>query len=235
LGGRFGWLLPAIILFTTLAGTASAETAAETASKWGLIGRWSLDCGLPPDRDRGAVLAYEVGADGRLVYRRDFGDSTDTADVIAAEISADNLLNLRVFFPKLKQTREYGLKMEPDGSIRAFYNRDRKGNYSIRSALGDTFAMALLGVLRPRCRHPRLLFRRRYGERCRRARRRYGERRGRAGCFRIAVSRFKRMAHLQLRPRARNGPGNPLKNAASTPKTRAHLLFEQFRVTAERS
>ncbi len=79
------------------------------------------------------MLAYEVGADGRLVYRRDFGDTTDAADVIAAEISADNLLNLRVFFPKLKQTREYGLKMEPDGSIRAFYNRDRKGNYSIRN------------------------------------------------------------------------------------------------------
>jgi hypothetical protein len=121
------------MLFSMVAGTASAETAAETASKWGLIGRWSLDCGLPPDRDRGAVLAYEIGADGRLVYRRDFGDTSDAADVIAAEISADNLLNLRVFFPKLKQTREYGLKMEPDGSIRAFYNRDRKGRYSIRN------------------------------------------------------------------------------------------------------
>jgi len=133
LSGRFDRLLPVIILFSTLAGTASAETAAETASKWGLIGRWSLDCGLPPDRDRGAVLAYEVGADGRLVYRRDFGDSTDSADVIAAEISADSLLNLRVFFPKLKQTREYGLKMEPDGTIRAFYNRDQKGKYSIRN------------------------------------------------------------------------------------------------------
>ena len=135
MSGRFDRLLPVIILFSTLAGTASAETAAETAGKWGLIGRWSLDCGLPADRDRGAVLAYEVGADGRLMYRRDFGDSTDTADVIAAEISADNLLNLRVFFPKLKQTREYGLRMERDGSIRAFYNRDQKGNYSIRNGL----------------------------------------------------------------------------------------------------
>jgi hypothetical protein len=135
LSGRFDLTLPVIILFATLAGTASAETAAETASKWGLIGRWSLDCSLPPDRDRGAVLAYEVGADGRLVYRRDFGDSTDTADVIAAEISADNLLHLRVFFPKLKQTREYGLRMESNGSLRAFYNRDRKGNYSIRNGL----------------------------------------------------------------------------------------------------
>jgi hypothetical protein len=134
LSGRFGRLLPLIIVFAMWAGTASAETAAATARKWGLIGRWSLDCALPPDRDRGAVLAYEVD-DGRLVYRRDFGDSTDSADVIAAEISADKLLNLRVFFPKLKQTREYGLRMQADGSIRAFYNRDQKGNYSIRNGL----------------------------------------------------------------------------------------------------
>jgi hypothetical protein len=133
LSGRIDRLLLVIILFSTLAGTASAETAAETASRWGLIGRWSLDCGLPPDRDRGAVLAYEIGDDGRLAYRRDFGDSTDSADVIAAEISVDNLLNLRVFFPKLKQTREYGLRMGADGSVRAFYNRDQKGNYSIRN------------------------------------------------------------------------------------------------------
>src|SRR5689334_1910518 len=82
LSRRFDRLLPLIILFATLAGAASAETAAETATRWGLIGRWSLDCALPPDRDRGAVLAYEIGADGRLVYRRDFGDSADTADVI---------------------------------------------------------------------------------------------------------------------------------------------------------
>jgi hypothetical protein len=135
LGGHFGRLLPAIVLFAMGAGTASAESAAETASRWGLIGRWSLDCSLPPDHDRGAVLAYEIADDGRLVYLRDFGDSTDSADVIAAEVSADNLLNLRVFFPKLKQTRDYGLKMDPDGSIRAFYNRDQNGRYSIRNGL----------------------------------------------------------------------------------------------------
>ena len=135
MSGHLDRLLPVIIVFAMWAGTASAGTAAETARKWGLIGRWSLDCALPPDRNRGAVLAYEVADDGRLVYRRDFGASTDGADVIAAEISADQLLNLRVFFPKLKQTREYGLRMQADGSIRAFYNRDQRGNYSIRNGL----------------------------------------------------------------------------------------------------
>jgi len=135
LSGHFGRFLPVIILFAMAAGTASAESAAETASRWGLIGRWSLDCSLPPDHDRGAVLAYEIADDGRLVYLRDFGDSSDSADVIAAQVSPDNLLNLRVFFPRLKQTRDYGLKMEPDGSIRAFYNRDQNGRYSIRNGL----------------------------------------------------------------------------------------------------
>jgi len=135
LSGHIGGFLLVIIVFAMAAGTASADSAAETASRWGLIGRWSLDCSLPPDHDRGAVLAYEIADDGRLVYLRDFGDSTDSADVIAAEVSADNLLNLRVFFPGLKQTRDYGLKMEPDGTIRAFYNRDQNGRYSIRNGL----------------------------------------------------------------------------------------------------
>ena len=137
LSGHLGRLVPVIGLFMMFACTASAESAAETASKWGLIGRWSFDCSLPPDRDRGAVLAYEIASDGRLLLRRDFGDQTDSAEVIAAKISADGVLNLRVFFPKLKQTREYGLKREPDGSIRAIYNRDKNGNYSIRDG---TFA-----------------------------------------------------------------------------------------------
>jgi hypothetical protein len=39
---------------------------------------------------------------------------------------------LRVLFPSLKQTREYGFLMQPDGTIRAMYNRSQKGEYSIR-------------------------------------------------------------------------------------------------------
>jgi hypothetical protein len=124
-------LAPALLLFA-FATAASAETVAETASRWGLIGRWSVDCRLPPDHDRGAVLSYQVANRGQVVLRRDFGDSDDQADVVAADISGDNLLNLRIYFPQLKQTRELGLRREPDGEIRAIYNRTRKGDYSIR-------------------------------------------------------------------------------------------------------
>jgi hypothetical protein len=132
LSGRVGRLVPVIVVLMLFACSASAESAAETASKWGLLGRWSLDCSLPPDRDRGAVLAYEITEDGKLIHRRDFGDTTDIADVIAADVSADRVLNLRIFFRAMNQTREFGLTMQSDGSIRAMYNRNQKGQYTIR-------------------------------------------------------------------------------------------------------
>ena len=66
------------------------------------------------------------------MHRRNFGATTDESEVITAEVSGDGMLNLRVFFPRLKQTREYGFAMQPDGTMRAMYNRNRKGEYTIR-------------------------------------------------------------------------------------------------------
>ena len=129
---HFSRLALAILFSLTLTLDVSAETAAQTARKWGLIGAWSLDCSLPPDRNKGTVLAYVVASDGRILHRRNFGDSTDESEVIAAEVSRGGMLNLRVLFPSLKQTREYGFLMQPDGTIRAMYNRSQKGEYSIR-------------------------------------------------------------------------------------------------------
>jgi hypothetical protein len=132
LNGHFNRTALAILLALTLPPAASADTVAQTVQKWGLIGPWSLDCSLKPDRDRGTVLDYEVVGDSRVVHRRDFGGMTDESDVVTAEISADGMLNLRVFFPNLKQTREYGLMMQPDGTLRAIYNRNQKNEYSIK-------------------------------------------------------------------------------------------------------
>jgi hypothetical protein len=121
------------ILFPlTLTLDASAETVAETARAWGLIGHWSLNCSIPPDRGEGAVIAYEIASSDRVMHRRNFGATTDESEVIAAEVSGDGMLNLRVFFPKLKQIREYGFAMQPDGTMRAMFNRNQKGKYTIR-------------------------------------------------------------------------------------------------------
>jgi hypothetical protein len=128
------WRLALAILFPlTLTLSASAETVAETARAWGLIGAWSLNCSTTPDRGEGAVLAYEIAPGDRVVHRRNFGATADESEVITAEVSGDGMLNLRVFFPKLKQTREYGFAMQPDGTMRAMYNRNQKGEYTIRN------------------------------------------------------------------------------------------------------
>jgi hypothetical protein len=123
----------AIAFSLTLTPGASAETVAQTARNWGLIGPWSVDCSLKLDRNRGTLLAYEIAPGDRVVHRRNFSDTRDESEVVTAEVSADGLLNLRVFFPSLKQTREFGLMMQRDGTIRAIYNRNHKGEYTIRN------------------------------------------------------------------------------------------------------
>ena len=60
MNGHLNRLALAILLALTLPLPASAETVAQTVQKWGLIGPWSLDCSLKPDRDRGTVLDYEI-------------------------------------------------------------------------------------------------------------------------------------------------------------------------------
>ena len=78
------------------------------------------------------MLAYEIAPGDRVVHRRNFGDTKDESEVVSAEVSEDGMLNLRVFFPSLKQTREYGLIKQSDGTIRAMYNRNQKDEYSIK-------------------------------------------------------------------------------------------------------
>jgi hypothetical protein len=122
----------AMVFLLALTLHAPAATVAATARKWGLIGPWSQDCSLPPDRNEGMVLAYEIARGDRVVHRRKFGASSDESEVIKAEVSGDGMLNLRVFFPQLKQTREYGFVMQPDGTMRAIYNRNQKDEYTIK-------------------------------------------------------------------------------------------------------
>ena len=132
LNGSFGGLTLALVFSLALSCGAFADTVARTVQKWGLIGPWSLDCSLKPDSNKGAVLGYEIASDGRVVHRRDFGDTSDESEVVGAEVSRDGLLNLRVYFPSLKQNREYGLMMQPDGTVRAIYNRNQKQEYTIK-------------------------------------------------------------------------------------------------------
>jgi len=133
--GQFSRLALAFLFSLTLSLNASAETVAQTARNWGLIGSWSRDCSLKPGRNQNTLLTYEIMADERVVHRRDFGDTTDENEVVGAEVSGDSMLNLRVFFPNFKQTREYGLMKQPDGTLRTMYNHDQKDEYSIKDGI----------------------------------------------------------------------------------------------------
>jgi hypothetical protein len=77
-------------------------------------------------------LIYEATADGGVTHVRDFGDAKEENKVLSASISKDGMLNLRVFFPALKQTNELGFIKLTDGSLRAMYTRDDKNHYSIK-------------------------------------------------------------------------------------------------------
>jgi hypothetical protein len=125
------WALAALI-WAELAPMAGAGTLAATINDWGLPGSWAVDCSLRPDRDKGAVLTYEVRPDGRVMYRRNFGDVTDENEVVAAATDADGLFNIMVFFPSQHQTREFGLTLQEDGSLRAIYNRGERGDFTIK-------------------------------------------------------------------------------------------------------
>jgi len=107
----------ALVFFLALAPDASAETVAQTVRKWGLLGPWALDCSIPPDRGKGALLVYEVKPGGRVLHRRNFGDVKDENEVLSAVVSDNGILHLRVQFSSLKETREYGMIKQPDGTV----------------------------------------------------------------------------------------------------------------------
>lgn len=119
------------MLWIAFASTAGAETLAVTVEQWGLLGSWAVDCAAKPDRDKGAVLTYEIRKDGRVMYRRNFGDARDENEVVSATVNAEGLLNVMVYFPSLQQTREFGLLLAEDGTLRAIYNRSERGAYTI--------------------------------------------------------------------------------------------------------
>jgi hypothetical protein len=122
----------AALLWVVLTPAAEAETLSATVEQWGLLGSWAVDCAARPDRDKGALLTYEIRKDGRVMYRRNFGDASDESEVVSATVNAEGLLNVMVYFPSLKQTREFGLLLSKQGSLRAIYNRSERGEYTIR-------------------------------------------------------------------------------------------------------
>ena len=114
----FGPFLVACILF---AEGAAAQSVADTATRWGLIGTWALDCSMPASGSNG-YLTYAVRGAGKVAHEREFGDRRDTNDVQQARTGIDGTLDLVVHFPVLNQTRKFTMMMGSDRRIRALAN-----------------------------------------------------------------------------------------------------------------
>jgi hypothetical protein len=123
----------ALLLLAVLATpeAALAQSTVETASRWGLIGTWRLDCSLPASRSDGE-LKYVVRG-GSLYHDREFGDARDSSLVTSATRKADGSLELVVKFDSLNQTRQFSFIKGGDGRIRAISNRNVATNeYTIK-------------------------------------------------------------------------------------------------------
>ncbi|MHC2621438.1 hypothetical protein ACVIW2_003470 [Bradyrhizobium huanghuaihaiense] len=139
----------AALLWVAFIPLARADTLAATVEQWGLLGSWAVDCAVRPDRDKGALLTYEIRTDGRVMYRRNFGDARDENEVVSATVNAEGVLTVMVYFPSLHQAREFGLLLDKDGSLRAIYNRSERGEYTIRD--GKYVATGVPTPVQQRC------------------------------------------------------------------------------------
>ena len=115
----------------TLSDAAFAQTALDTARKWGLIGDWSVACAKPPSPEN-AYISY-VARDGRLVYRS--ATLKDSAVAGTATSQPDGTIRILVNVTWLGHTREIVYAKSADGRIQAQSNLNvATGEYTVRGA-----------------------------------------------------------------------------------------------------
>jgi hypothetical protein len=104
--------------------TSLAQTAADAASKWGLLGTWMADCSKAANSGNTAVR-YVV-KEGQLFYERDLGSgaSTDSNQVMSATMKPDGSIEIVVNFASVlpAQTRRFALTKGKDGRMRVISN-----------------------------------------------------------------------------------------------------------------
>ena len=103
----------------------AAESAADAAARWGLIGTWKTDCGAPTSAQNGALSYAERG--GRLVHEREFGDRRDANPVLEAHVRRDGAFEVVVSFGRAGQTRRWSMTRGPDGRMRVLRNCNSEG------------------------------------------------------------------------------------------------------------
>lgn len=82
-----------------VAGTAaSANTAAEIMSRWGLLGVWRINCSLPRS-DTNPDRIFTV-RNGRALWEQNYGKFATSVPVTSAIVRPDRALELTLALPK---------------------------------------------------------------------------------------------------------------------------------------
>jgi hypothetical protein len=125
-------LAVALVALLAASGAVSAQTNADTARNWGLLGTWRLDCSKPLSTSN-PDLKYVV-RDGKVHHDREFGNARDSSLVASLKAKPDGTLEVIVNFTSLTQVREFTFIKGAENRIRATSNRDVNSNtYSVRN------------------------------------------------------------------------------------------------------
>ena len=118
---RLPLLLAGVLISTVFAERASAETAAEVAARWRLLGQWKPDCSSPTSRAN-TVFNF-VARDGKLYQDRDMGDWQDSSLVMEATVQPDGSIELTTVLGGAAGTRTTVLRMQDEAHFLVWSNR----------------------------------------------------------------------------------------------------------------
>ena len=121
----------ALVSLCLFSGPGRAETPAETAAAFGLLGTWAVDCRLPPSLAN-AYLSYVATPGGNIAHDRDFGSQRNVGEIMRASLTAGGI-DLVVFFPVTAQSRQITITKAADGRMRTIADSFINSNeYAVR-------------------------------------------------------------------------------------------------------
>jgi len=130
------------ISVAAISAAAFAETDANLARQWGLLGTWSTDCSRPPT-ENDPYLIYQAAGD-KVLHRRDYPKlaesnpnypkDTDASPIRSVELVDGGGIKLEIYLPDFDppQTRVYELYRDGDKMHTKYNYRVSDGSYSIK-------------------------------------------------------------------------------------------------------
>jgi hypothetical protein len=116
------WFAVVIIAMLVTPQDVRAQSIAEIAKNWGLVGAWKKNCSEPASRTNDE-LAYLIRG-GKLFFDREFGDTRDSSSVVFATIRPNGEIEFVVKFDSISQTRQIVEIKGSDGRKRTISNKN---------------------------------------------------------------------------------------------------------------